>query len=94
MAKRSSRLAAARQVFSAKENVKIFTINEAQGLEFDTVILLGADEFDDAGARNDNPALLEERKRVDRDLFYVALTRAMRGLHLTSVASGSRGATL
>ena len=94
LAKRSSRLAAARQVFSAKENVKIFTINEAQGLEFDTVILLGADEFDDAGARNDNPALLEERKRVDRDLFYVALTRAMRGLHLTSVASGSRGATL
>jgi len=61
--------------------VHILTINEAQGVEFDIVCLVGMHEdFFIAGYSDE--ALRREKERVNRDLLYVALTRAMSELHV------------
>lgn len=82
IAKQESRLAPIRELLLGKENVKIFSVNEAQGLEFDTVIVLGSDDFESDAAGYADPLLAEERRRINHDLRYVALTRAMRELHV------------
>ncbi len=61
------------------EHCKVMTAVEAQGLEFDVVVLVhNADalfpEYDDV--------LREEKRRVVRDQVYVALTRAMNELYV------------
>lgn len=68
--------------FSNRENVRILTINEAQGVEFDAVCLVGISKEMFAIDAGYSPELATERKRVDRDLLYVALTRAMNELYV------------
>ncbi len=59
------------------QNVHVLTINEAQGVEFDVACLVGVHTDTFATTAKDN-----ERARVNRDLIYVALTRAMNELHI------------
>jgi DNA helicase IV len=67
--------------FSASKNVHVLTINEAQGVEFDVVCLVGmAKDF--FSADYEEAQLREEKKRVNKDLLYVALTRAMNSLYV------------
>jgi DNA helicase-2/ATP-dependent DNA helicase PcrA len=75
------------------ERVLLLTAHNAKGLEFDRVVIAGAEEglFPHASAFED-PAELEEERR----LFYVALTRARDEVLLTAAAfrrrfDGARG---
>jgi superfamily I DNA/RNA helicase len=54
---------------------------EAQGVEFDTVCLVGIDEqkFSLIGTSHE---LALEIKKIQQDLLYVALTRAISELHV------------
>ncbi|MGI8419078.1 MAG: 3'-5' exonuclease [Candidatus Levyibacteriota bacterium] len=70
-----------KKIFRSNKNIKIMTINEAQGVEFEVVLLVGMNsEF----YKNEtiNEAINNERRKVNRDLIYVALTRAMKGLYI------------
>lgn len=64
-------------IINLKNDIKLYTIHEAKGLEFDLVILVGLEQ-------NELPlinASLAEEKR----LFYVAITRARKNLLITQV---------
>lgn len=67
------------EAFADVPEIICLTIREAQGVEFDTVCLVGitADTFKPAGTAAD-----DERVRVNRDMLYVALTRAISSLHI------------
>jgi DNA helicase-2/ATP-dependent DNA helicase PcrA len=70
--------------------VSVMTVHAAKGLEFDGVVVVGAEEGFFPHARSqDRPEDLEEERR----LFYVAMTRARRRLAVTHVAQreGWRG---
>lgn len=64
--------------FAGVNNIHVLTINEAQGVEFDTVIFIenNKSEF---GYEEE---LIKEKEKVDRDLTYVALTRAMERMYV------------
>jgi DNA helicase-2/ATP-dependent DNA helicase PcrA len=63
--------------------VSLMTVHAAKGLEFDGVIVVGAEQGWFPHARNaDSPSAVEEERR----LFYVALTRAKRRLAVTIAA--------
>jgi DNA helicase IV len=70
-----------RDYFSDDDSVHCMTIREAQGVEFDVVCLVGWGE-DDGSSHEADSNLLAERQRIMRDLLYVALTRAMKELHV------------
>jgi len=81
LAKTEEYLEAYRKVFASDANVKILTINEAQGVEFDAVFLVGIDRQYYGGGDTLEAYKLELRK-VNHDLLYVALTRAMNELYV------------
>lgn len=63
------------------DKVRVLTVHEAQGVEFDTVIVLGQE----VQAYEYLPqAIATEKRKVVRDQLYVALTRAMNELHVFS----------
>ena len=65
------------------KNVHVLTMLEAQGVEFDLVCLVGIKkETSIAEKGNISPKHVEERKRMQKDLLYVALTRAITELHI------------
>ncbi|MFA5586671.1 MAG: UvrD-helicase domain-containing protein [Saccharofermentanales bacterium] len=67
-----------------RPKVSLMTIHNAKGLEFDTVILVGAEEniFPSIRAQEEADGLEEERR-----LAYVAITRAKKELIITSAVS-------
>jgi DNA helicase IV len=67
--------------FNGLKNVIIITINEAQGVEFEKEILVGLNK---ELFKNNNldKTICIERQKVNRDLLYVALTRAMNKLYV------------
>lgn len=86
IAKSAESLKDYKKQFSSYSNVNVLTINEAQGVEFDTVFLVGIDQalFD---TKNLAEEVRAERQKVDRDLIYVALTRAMNKLYIIGKSS-------
>ena len=82
IAKSSDYLVPFKEALKNQTNVHVITINEAQGVEFDIVFLVGMHQAIFSSELHDNNELLIERKRVDRDLLYVGLTRAMNQLHV------------
>lgn len=71
-------------VFNNQKNVYVFFMNESQGVEFDVVFMVGIDRdafiikhIDDRHREH-----FEERVRIQKDLLYVALTRAISELHI------------
>jgi DNA helicase IV len=81
LAKEESYLADFKKEFSGTKNIHVLTMLEAQGVEFDLVCVVGIKEvaFSSKGI---SPEHLEERKRIQKDLLYVALTRAITELHI------------
>lgn len=68
--------------FADRKNVRVMTMPEAQGVEFDTVFIVGIkleQFFAPAGA---GEQLLEEKKKIISDLLYIALTRAMTKMYI------------
>lgn len=72
------------KIAAENKNVLLRTINESQGVEFDIVILVGIrkESFTIHESKGYPQELAEERKRVNKDLLYVALTRAINELHV------------
>ena len=66
-----------------KDVVKVMTIHTAKGLEFDTVFVNGMVEGQFPSKRLRNEDEIEEERR----LFYVAVTRAMTRLYISSYES-------
>ncbi|MCX6703406.1 MAG: AAA family ATPase [Candidatus Zambryskibacteria bacterium] len=67
-----------------KADIRVYTMYESQGVEFDIVCIVGIKEdmftfTKDSGMSDD---LLVQLKKVYKDLFYVALTRAMEELYI------------
>ena len=59
-------------------------MNEAQGVEFDLVCIVGIKQntFKVPDYIDVSPEHIEERKRMQKDLLYIALTRAITELHV------------
>lgn len=72
------------QEFESNQNVRVFTMSEAQGVEFDIVCIVGINEDTlTVKCRDTLPATFcNEKERIIKDLLYVALTRAMNELHI------------
>ena len=84
LAKEENKLLKLREAFSANDKVHAMTMHEAQGVEFDAVCLVGMDFAAMRAKENIDFAdeLTREKSRIDRDLLYVALTRAISELHV------------
>lgn len=82
LAKSRGYLAEFKNEFVRCDNAHFLSMREAQGVEFDIVCLVGADPDDFFSSGSD-----EEKKRINKDLLYVALTRAISELHVL----GKRG---
>lgn len=71
--------------FSDDDRIHIVTMRESQGLEFERVFIVGINQdiiqtqYGDGVAQD----LLREKEMIDRDVLYVALTRAMHHLHVS-----------
>jgi DNA helicase-2/ATP-dependent DNA helicase PcrA len=64
----------------SKEGVRLMTLHQAKGLEFDYVFIVGLEEgiLPHSRSLDDLQAMEEERR-----LFYVGITRARKKLHIT-----------
>lgn len=83
LAKDETYLQGFRKVFLDNDKIHTMTMNEAQGVEFDVVFLVGIDEKTfGIEYENANEELMAEKKRINKDLLYVALTRAISQLHI------------
>lgn len=73
------------EAFKGRANVRVMPIQEAQGVEFDAVFLVGIDrriiKNDISGVPEDE--LSREFWRISRDLLYIAMTRAMNELYVS-----------
>jgi DNA helicase-2/ATP-dependent DNA helicase PcrA len=75
-----------REIETDKECIKLTTIHQAKGLEFDVVFLIGAAEGQFPGYRTIESGDFEEERR----LFYVAVTRAKNELYISYPRVASR----
>lgn len=66
----SETLLAFSQAFVSQPHVRVLAIHQAQGVEFDVVYVIGAE-------LNISANTSQERAKIQKDLLYVALTRAM-----------------
>ena len=80
-------LEAYESALKGEPGVRCMTIREAQGVEFDIVCLVGIDaqSFSLPGVMD--MEFLDEKRRINQDLLYVALTRPISELHI--IGSGS-----
>lgn len=70
-----------KEEFNKEKNIHILAMDEIQGLEFDTVFLVGINQQDIFSASKIEIAnLKKEKEKIDKDLLYVALTRATNNL--------------
>lgn len=69
-----------RKIFKQKENVRFMSFYESQGVEFETVILIEDKNVLDYNQYPDE--LVYEKRKIERDLKYVALTRSMNRLYV------------
>jgi DNA helicase-2/ATP-dependent DNA helicase PcrA len=75
-----------RQVDPDAEAVKLTTVHQAKGLEYDVVFLIGAADGQFPGRRSIEAGDFEEERR----LFYVAVTRAKNELYISYPKVASR----
>ena len=66
-----------------KDGVKLMTVHAAKGLEFEHVFVTGLEEGLFPHTKFDSETMTPEEAEEERRLFYVALTRAKKKLHLT-----------
>ena len=84
LSKNESYLLDFKKEFEEIKNIHSLSMVESQGVEFDIVFIVGLDRELVEVKHNIDVLLehLEERKRMQRDLLYVALTRAITELHI------------
>jgi len=78
-----------KEAFAGMHHIHVLTMLESQGVEFDLVFLVGMNKtsFEITHHFDVLPEHIEERKRMQKDLLYVALTRAITELHVLGKAS-------
>lgn len=84
LSKQESYLDTFREAFKDNKNVHVLTMNESQGVEFDLVCIVGVNNETFSVTNHDDvlPEHINERTLMQRDLLYVALTRAITELHI------------
>lgn len=84
ISKNESYLLPFKEEFSNVDNIHVLTMLESQGVEFDIVFIVGINKisFDIKHHTDVLPEHIEERTRMQKDLLYVALTRAITELHI------------
>lgn len=89
LAKNKRYLAPFREKFKDEKHIHVLTMNESQGVEFDLVCIVGinSDTFTTPAHLDVLPEHLTERKAIQKDLLYVALTRAITELHILGTTS-------
>ncbi len=75
----------------ANEHVHVMTMHEAQGVEFDTVFIVGVSHDMFATKGEAYATYGNEKQKVNKDLLYVALTRAMTSLYIVGNTKLARG---
>jgi DNA helicase IV len=72
------------QRFVDCKNIKILTVPEAQGVEFDIVCIVGIhkDMFKLPSKYSQFPDFKDEKLKICKDLLYIALTRPMLEMHV------------
>jgi superfamily I DNA/RNA helicase len=86
LAKDKEYLEAFKKEFVNNSKVHCLSMQEAQGVEFEVVCLVGISQ--EPFSIDELPqGLIAEVKKVQRDLLYVALTRAMSELHIMGTTS-------
>jgi len=92
LAKDEDWLSKYRQEFATDKNIHLMSINGAQGVEFDIVFLVGiSDKTFDVKYKEGAPdSLIIEKQKINQDLLYVALTRAISELHILGSSGLSR----
>jgi len=70
--------------FNSHKNVFYFSIQEVQGVEFDKACLVGINQnsFSLLDASSAPQELIQEKRRINKDCLYVALTRAIHELYI------------
>ncbi len=70
--------------FKDNKKVHVITMAQSQGVEFDAVYLVGinSEMFSLKHLSGFPEAFIDEKKRIQKDLLYVALTRAISELHV------------
>lgn len=78
-----------KEAFANFSHVHVLTMNESQGVEFDFVCIVGihADTFTITHHADVSLSHIIERQSMQRDLLYVALTRAITELHVLGVVN-------
>ena len=88
IAKDESYLPPFKKAFEGVKNIHVSTMLESQGVEFDLVCIVGMNKnsFLITHMSDVSPEHSAERNRMQRDLLYVALTRAISELHVLGSA--------
>jgi DNA helicase IV len=81
LAKTAAYLESYKKHFSDCQAILCMTVREAQGVEFEHVLIVGAG-FESWGGDVIEGSEKEELQKIDRDSLYVALTRAISSLHI------------
>ena len=89
ISKEESHLHHFKQEFASHKNIHVLSMIESQGVEFDIVFIVGVNKksFEVTHHEDVLPIHIEERERMQRDLLYVALTRAITELHILGEAT-------
>jgi DNA helicase IV len=89
IAKHAVYLESFKEAFKDSKNIHVLTMNESQGVEFDLVCIVGVSPnlFEVPAHAGVSAEHLLERKNIQRDLLYVALTRAITELHVLGSVS-------
>lgn len=87
LAKNENYLEIFKKEFVGMKNVHVLSMLESQGVEFDLVCLVGInkEDFDLTKYQDSDISHREERAKIQKDLLYVAMTRAITELHILGV---------
>lgn len=92
LAKSAESLRLFQVVFAGNERVHMLTMEESQGVEFDIVCIVGIErEAWQVDEINVSQSFADEKKKILRDLLYIALTRAVSQLHVLGRCSLKEG---
>ncbi|MEI6057496.1 MAG: AAA family ATPase [bacterium] len=82
--KNTEDIAPFKEIFATDKQVHVTTMAHSQGVEFDIVCLVGiTKEMSSTEHLSTFPAdFIDEKKKIQKDLLYVALTRAISELHI------------
>jgi len=82
LAKEESLIEKYKNLFKDETHIHVLTMAQAQGVEFDLVVLTGINSEMFSGFKVLPETIQAEKRRIDKDLLYVALTRAIKELYI------------